>query len=167
MRKVLLIDTSLLCVWLQVPGRETAGNNEGDFERVNQKIQAEIDTLTTLVLPLAAVIETGNHIAQAKTANSETKRIAAHKFAEIITYSASGYYAIQFFSLPFPIKAFRFEDVPHSCRKCCIEQLITDYPKYLLNESARIIDPAISAIALTLARINFTHNSDGFNQIMV
>ncbi len=34
-------------------------------------------------------------------------------------YSASGYYAIQFFSLPSPIKAFRFEDVPHSCRKCC------------------------------------------------
>ncbi len=35
-------------------------------------------------------------------------------------YSASGYYAIQFFSLPSPIKAFKFEDVPHSCRKCCI-----------------------------------------------
>ncbi|MBE8969905.1 hypothetical protein IQ277_27895 [Nostocales cyanobacterium LEGE 12452] len=35
------------------------------------------------------------------------------------TYSASGYYAIQFFSLPSPIKAFRFGDVPHSCRKCC------------------------------------------------
>ncbi|MHC5672134.1 hypothetical protein [Nostoc sp.] len=88
MRKVLLIDTSLLCVWLQVPGRETAGNNEWDFDRVNQKIQAEIAKLTTLVLPLASVIETGNHIAQAKTANSESKRITAQKFAEIITYAA-------------------------------------------------------------------------------
>ncbi|MEH1968848.1 hypothetical protein [Nostoc sp.] len=88
MRKVLLIDTSLLCVWLEVPGRETAGNNEWNFQRVNQKIQAEIDKSTTLVLPLAAVIETGNHIAQAKTANSESKRIAAHKFAKIITYAA-------------------------------------------------------------------------------
>jgi hypothetical protein len=38
MRKVLLIDTSLLCVWLKVPGRETAGNNEWNFERVEQKI---------------------------------------------------------------------------------------------------------------------------------
>ena len=88
MRKVLLIDTSLLCVWLKVPGRETAGNNEWDFESVNQKIQVEIAKSTTLVLPLAAVIETGNHIAQAKTANSKSKRIAAEKFAEIMTYAA-------------------------------------------------------------------------------
>lgn len=88
MRKVLLIDTSLLCVWLQVTGRETAGNNEWYFDRVNQKIQAEIAKSTTLVLPLASVIETGNHIAQAKTANSESKRITAQKFAEIITYAA-------------------------------------------------------------------------------
>ncbi|MEH2005668.1 hypothetical protein [Nostoc sp.] len=88
MRKVLLIDTSLLCVWLQVPGRETAGNNQWNFELVNQKIQAEIAKLTTLVLPLASVIETGNHIAQAKTANSESKRITAQKFAEIITCAA-------------------------------------------------------------------------------
>ncbi len=28
MRKVLIIDTSLLCVWLQVPGRETAGSDD-------------------------------------------------------------------------------------------------------------------------------------------
>jgi hypothetical protein len=88
MRKVLLIDTSLLCVWLKVPGKETAGNNEWNFERVNQKIEEEIGKGTTLVLPLAAVIETGNHIAQAKTTNSESKRIAAQKFAEIITYAA-------------------------------------------------------------------------------
>ncbi|MBW4565854.1 MAG: hypothetical protein KME32_33185 [Mojavia pulchra JT2-VF2] len=88
MRKVLLIDTSLLCVWLEVPGKETAGNNEWNFERVNQKIKAEIAKSTTLVLPLATVIEAGNHIAQAKTANSESKRIAAQEFAKIITYAA-------------------------------------------------------------------------------
>ncbi|MEH2074150.1 MAG: hypothetical protein V7K57_07120 [Nostoc sp.] len=88
MRKVLLIDTSLLCVWLKVPGRETAGSDEWNFERVNQTIEAEIAESTTLVLPLAAVIETGNHIAQAKTANSESKLIAAKKFAEIIAYAA-------------------------------------------------------------------------------
>ncbi|AFY45833.1 hypothetical protein [Nostoc sp. PCC 7107] len=88
MRKVLLIDTSLLCVWLQVPGKETAGNNEWNFECVNQKIQLEISKSTTLVLPLATVIEAGNHIAQAKTTNSESKRMAAKEFAEIITYAA-------------------------------------------------------------------------------
>ena len=88
MRKVLIIDTSLLCVWLQVPGKDTAGNNEWNYQRVNQKIEAEITKATTLVLPLAVVIETGNHIAQSKTANSENKRRIAQKFAEIITYAA-------------------------------------------------------------------------------
>ncbi|HYW18914.1 MAG TPA: hypothetical protein VE956_06275 [Nodularia sp. (in: cyanobacteria)] len=87
MRKVLLIDTSLLCVWLQVPGKETAGNNKWDFEQVNQKIQTEINKGTTLVLPLATVIETGNHIAQAKT-NKNNKYPTAKKFAEIITFAA-------------------------------------------------------------------------------
>ena len=88
MRKVLLIDTSLLCVWLKVPGKETAGNNKWDFELVNEKILTEIAKGTTLVLPLATVIETGNHIAQAKTTNSDSKRITSEKFAEIMIAAA-------------------------------------------------------------------------------
>jgi hypothetical protein len=88
MRKVLLIDTSLLCVWLKVPGKETAGNNKWDFELVNEKILTEIEKGTTLVLPLATVIETGNHIAQAKTTNSDSKRITSEEFAKIMIYAA-------------------------------------------------------------------------------
>ena len=88
MRKVLLIDTSLLCVWLKVPGKETAGNNKWDFELVNEKILTEIAKGTTLVLPLATVIETGNHIAQAKTTNSDSKRITSEKFAQIMIAAA-------------------------------------------------------------------------------
>ena len=88
MRKVLLIDTSLLCVWLKVPGKETTGNNKWDFELVNEKILTEIEKGTTLVLPLATVIETGNHIAQAKTTNSDSKRITSEKFAQIMIYAA-------------------------------------------------------------------------------
>lgn len=88
MRKVLLIDTSLLCVWLKVPGKETARNNEYNFEFVNEKILTEIEKGTTLVLPLATVIETGNHIAQAKTTNSDSKRITSEEFAKIMIYAA-------------------------------------------------------------------------------
>jgi hypothetical protein len=88
MRKVLLIDTSLLCVWLKVPGKETAGNNKWDFELVNKKILTEIEKGTTLVLPLATVIETGNHIAQAKNTNSDSKRITSEEFAKIMIYAA-------------------------------------------------------------------------------
>ncbi|ARU60124.1 hypothetical protein CBW65_02910 [Tumebacillus avium] len=67
MNKVLIIDTSMLCCWLQVPGKETCGTTEDqwDFQRVNHEIQEEIAAGSTLVLPLATIIETGNHIAQA------------------------------------------------------------------------------------------------------
>jgi len=66
-RKVLIIDTSILCVWLAVPGKDTCGldDNRWDKQRVDQTIQDELQAQTTFVLPLAALIETGNHIAQA------------------------------------------------------------------------------------------------------
>ena len=67
MNKVLILDTSILCVWLQVPGKETCGpeHKRWTYDLVKAKIDAEIEQGTTLILPLAAIIETGNHIAQA------------------------------------------------------------------------------------------------------
>ncbi|MEA2060047.1 MAG: hypothetical protein U9P10_05940 [Thermodesulfobacteriota bacterium] len=67
MRKVLIMDTSILCVWLGVPGMATCGpdNDKWNKPGVDTKINAEIETQATLVLPFATLIETGNHIAQA------------------------------------------------------------------------------------------------------
>ncbi len=67
MRKVLIIDTSILCVWLGVPGMDRCGPevDEWDKTRLQIKIQEEESAGTTFVLPLATIIETGNHIAQA------------------------------------------------------------------------------------------------------
>jgi len=64
MKKVLILDTSMFCVWLQVPGYESCGETHDiwNFERVNQKITDEIENQSTLILPLATFIETGNHI---------------------------------------------------------------------------------------------------------
>lgn len=67
MRRVLIIDTSILCVWLKIPGFDTCGSREDrwDFSRIDARIAGEIrGRKTTLVLPLATVIETGNHIAK-------------------------------------------------------------------------------------------------------
>ena len=66
MRKVLILDTSILCVWLRVPGKETCGpdNARMTYESVSQKLELEINQGTTLIMPLASIIETGNHIAQ-------------------------------------------------------------------------------------------------------
>lgn len=86
MRKVLIIDTSLFCVWLKVPGMEECGtdNDKWNFQRIENCIQEEIRQGTTLVLPLATLIETGNHIAQARTKRRET----AQALAKIMNYAA-------------------------------------------------------------------------------
>ncbi len=65
MQKVLIIDTSILCVYLKVPFMEECGpnNDKWDYNRVCEKINYEIAQKSLLVLPLAALIETGNHIA--------------------------------------------------------------------------------------------------------
>lgn len=67
MRKILIIDTSILCVWLKVTDMETCGpdNDRWDFARVDSKIKQEQNDGTTFVLPIATIIETGNHIAHA------------------------------------------------------------------------------------------------------
>jgi hypothetical protein len=67
-KSVCIIDTSFLCVWLQVPGKETCGSpphNYFDYEKVDKLIQTAIKNDKKLVLPLATIIETGNHITQA------------------------------------------------------------------------------------------------------
>jgi hypothetical protein len=82
----LIIDASLFCVLLKVPGMEDCGTDKDkwDFQRVDNCIQEEIRKGTTLVLPLATLIETGNHIAQARTKRPETAQV----LATIMNYAA-------------------------------------------------------------------------------
>ena len=85
MRKVLIIDTSILCVWLDIPGMDTSGSDNDQWNklRVDQKINDEEEKGTTFVLPLATIIETGNHIAQ--RGNRFNK---ANELADLMTKSA-------------------------------------------------------------------------------
>jgi len=66
-KRVLIFDTSVLCCLLKVPGKETAGSASDvwDYSRVSQLISKESLQRSTFVLPLASIIETGNHVAQA------------------------------------------------------------------------------------------------------
>jgi hypothetical protein len=82
MRKIIILDTSILCVSLQVPGKDTCGSDSDrwDRARVDRILQAEETEKTTFVLPLAVIIETGNHIAQASVRRYET----ALKLADIM-----------------------------------------------------------------------------------
>lgn len=66
-KRVLIFDTSVLCCLLAVPGKETAGpdNDRWDKKRISNLVEAETKKASTFVLPLATLVETGNHIAQA------------------------------------------------------------------------------------------------------
>lgn len=65
--KVLILDTSVLCCWLKVPGKDTAGPQHDlwDYSRIKILLDDERQQGSFFVLPLATLIETGNHIAQA------------------------------------------------------------------------------------------------------
>jgi len=80
--KVLIIDTSILCVYLELPHFTQCGptHDAWDIPRVQRKINIEQAAQTSFVLPLATIIETGNHIAQI----SGDPYPFAMKFGEII-----------------------------------------------------------------------------------
>lgn len=87
MKKVLIIDTSIMCVWLQVPGMETCDpdDNRWTYERISEKIKNEQNDGVTFILPMATIIETGNHIAHANGNRYE----AAVRLTDIIKGSAN------------------------------------------------------------------------------
>ena len=66
MKKVLIIDTSILCCWIGVQRKETCGSDGDvwDKSRVDKQLKKDIKAGATLVLPLTTIIETGNHITQ-------------------------------------------------------------------------------------------------------
>lgn len=88
MKNIIILDTSILCVWLKVPGKNTcgSGNDIVDFENVDSKLKGFIDNGALLVLPLAVIIETGNHIAQAPG----DRHVIANTFADFILGSIRG-----------------------------------------------------------------------------
>ena len=85
-KQVLIFDTSVLCVWLKVPGKETCGPEENllTYDIVNAKIEEEKQQGTTFVLPIASIIETGNHIAH----SAGDRHVVGHAFADIISATA-------------------------------------------------------------------------------
>ena len=64
-QRVIIFDTSVLCCLLRVPTKDTCGPQEDQWnhKRVSEVIEEEEGS--TFVLPLASIIETGNHISQA------------------------------------------------------------------------------------------------------
>ena len=87
MKKVLIFDTSIMCVWLKVPGKDTckSADNTITFEDINNKVEEEKKCGTTFILPIASIIETGNHIAHV----NGDKFTLGEKFANLICDTAN------------------------------------------------------------------------------
>ncbi len=70
-KKILIWDTSILCVYVKVPGKETCGSNENkwDYNRVKNLLEGEYKN-ANYILPIASIIETGNHITNSKKASN-------------------------------------------------------------------------------------------------
>lgn len=75
---VRFIDTCILTNILNVPGK-----NE-DHENILKEFKQAIKNEEELILPLATIIETGNHIAQSKGADGNLKRKLANDLSEFI-----------------------------------------------------------------------------------
>lgn len=83
-KKVLVIDTSILCCLLAIPGKETCGSGASQWTKAKVEAVLEKEESSVWVLPLASIIETGNHIAQAGHSRFEI----ATAFAVILNSAA-------------------------------------------------------------------------------
>lgn len=85
-RKLAIIDTSWLCVYLSVPGKEACtGEVSLSTDEAKQTWEEKEKEGFRFVLPLTTVIETGNHIAQAP----RKRREVATTFVKDIVLEAS------------------------------------------------------------------------------
>jgi hypothetical protein len=87
-KKLLIIDTSVFCVWLDIPERNTCKDELGKTltsKDIQNKIADYQQKGYQFVLPMAVIIETGNHIAHIQRQNLRIEK--AKQFAEHITKS--------------------------------------------------------------------------------
>jgi hypothetical protein len=91
--KVTFIDTSVLCELLQVPGRCA------QHEQIRTEFVLRSDQGERFVVPITAVIETGNHIAQA----GGNRRDAAKRFVAFLGAAGSA-------EAPFTVHRMSWDD---------------------------------------------------------
>ena len=82
MSAVAIVDTSIFCNVLDIPHM----NDERD--QVMKELTQYLNTETTLLLPMAAVYETGNHIAH--LSNGSQRRKVALRFVEQVRMAITG-----------------------------------------------------------------------------
>ena len=78
---VCIVDSSILCEILRVPNK--CGNPEAIYAEMEGKVQTE-----SLLLPMSAIIETGNHIGQ--NGDGRLRRSTAQRFIQFVKQALQG-----------------------------------------------------------------------------
>ncbi|MGL5934943.1 MAG: hypothetical protein ACRCZI_04895 [Cetobacterium sp.] len=74
MNKLHIVDTNILCCYLQIPGKETVGSSkEWTLEKIEQKIEQIHKNAEGIVIPLPMMIELGNHIGHGQYRSSYSR----------------------------------------------------------------------------------------------
>jgi hypothetical protein len=84
MGAICLIDTSIFLEILNVPHKASQS------ELILQELKEKIEARESLFLPMATILETGNHIAKAKKVDGNQRRICAEKFVNQVTQALEG-----------------------------------------------------------------------------
>jgi hypothetical protein len=79
---VRIVDTSVLCNLLRVP------NKDQDAERATREFNEAQAARDVILLPIAVIYETGNHIAQSP--NGAKRRVVAEFFVELVRKAFEG-----------------------------------------------------------------------------
>lgn len=87
MREVYLIDTSVFCRILRVPNMCSDQEHKEALMEL-ARLTNRVGITTTLLLPVAAIYETGNHIAQ--NGDGNVKRKTALRFAKQVQAALDG-----------------------------------------------------------------------------
>jgi hypothetical protein len=82
MHAVAIVDTSIFCNVLNIP------HMNGEKEKVMKELEGFLENGTTLLLPMAAVYETGNHIAH--LSDGKKRRSFAKVFVEQVRKAMTG-----------------------------------------------------------------------------
>ena len=95
MSSIAIVDTSIVVNVLDLP------NMNQERETVLARFETEIKAETNLLLPMAAIVETGNHIAH--ITDGRVRRERAERFVEQVRAALNG--SAPWTPLPFPDKA--------------------------------------------------------------
>jgi len=81
---ICIVDTSVLCELLRVPGKHSR-EKPGEFI---DEMERRIEAGETLLLPMTAILEAGNHIGQ--VGNGRERREAAERFVNQVRKALDG-----------------------------------------------------------------------------